>query len=114
MLSLLILFAASFIGVSGSTVTRGDVMKFSAFVEVGLAFAARTRTTRSRSVIIPSGFPALLVTTTQPTLLSSMSLATLFADAYSFVATTGLVMTSLTSILSLIPISDIAQHSQLL
>src|SRR3990170_7051482 len=106
---LLIILAASFIGASGSIVTSGKVMNSMAFALSGATFLARTLTTRSRSVIIPIGLPALFVTMTQPTLLSSMSLATWFADASSSVVTTGLVMTSLTSILVLIPISDIMQ-----
>src|SRR4030067_34535 len=107
MSSLLILLAASFIVASGSIVTTGEVMNSAALVVPGDTFFARTLTTKSRSVMIPMGFPALFATTTQPTLLSTISLATLFADASSSVVTTGLVMTSLTIILVLIPISDI-------
>src|SRR3972149_4975056 len=109
MSSLLILLAASFIVASGSIVTTGEVMNSAALVVLGTMFFARTLTTKSRSVMIPRGFPALFATTTQPTLLSPMSLATLFDDASSSVVITGLVMTSLTIILVLIPISDIIQ-----
>src|SRR3972149_7666349 len=112
MSSLLILLAASLIVASGSIVTNGEVMISFAFTASGLRFLARTLTTKSRSVIIPRGFPSLFVTITQPTLFSSMRRATLFEAASSSVVTTGLLITSLTSILVLNPISDIAQHFQ--
>src|SRR3989304_1140279 len=108
MLSLLILLAASLIVASGSIVTNGEVMISLAFTASGTRFLAKTLITKSRSVIIPTGFNALLVTITQPKALSAMRLATLFEGASSSKVTTGLLMTSLTTILVLNPISDIA------
>src|SRR4030043_2225674 len=109
MLSLLILLAASLIVASGSIVTNGEVMISLTFTASGTRFLAKTLITKSRSVIMPTGFPALLVTTTQPNWLSAMRLAALFEAASSIKVTTGLLVTSLTTILVLNPISDIAK-----
>src|SRR4030067_2483364 len=109
MSSLLILLAASFIVASGSIVTNGVVMISLAVTLPGVRFLARTLSTKSLSVIIPIGFPALFVTMTQPKLFSCIRLAMWFEGASSAVVTTGLLMTSLTTILVLNPISDIAQ-----
>src|SRR4030065_2755006 len=109
MLSLLILLAASLIVASGSIVTNGEVMISLAFTVSGLRFLVRTLRTKSRSVIIPMGFPALLMIITQPKSFLSMMLAILFEGASSSNDTHGLLMASLTNIFVLNPISDIAQ-----
>ena len=106
MLSLLILLAASLIVSSGSMVISGVVMTSFAFRVSGFRFLASTLITRSLSVIIPMGFPSLLVTTMQPRPCLSMSFATLFVVASSFMVITGLLMTSLTSIGDRNPMSD--------
>ena len=108
MSSLLILLAASLIVASGSMVTTGEVMMSLAFMASGIRFFERTLLTRSLSVMMPMGFWDLFTMITQPRLCSSMTLATLFEGASSSKVTTGLLMASLTSILVLIPISDIA------
>lgn len=105
MFSLLILLAASLIVASGSIVMSGEVMTCLALRVSGLRFLARTLTTRSLSVIIPRALPCLLVTIMQPKSSLSMSSAARFAGADSSMATTGLLMTSFTSIFDLKPIS---------
>lgn len=72
-----------------------------------MRFFARTLPTRSLSVIIPSGFPSLLVTIMHPSSCLSISSATLFTGAFSSMVTTGLLITSLTSSRDVLnPISD--------
>ncbi len=107
MFSLLILLAASVMVASGSIVSKGEVITSLALSASGLRFLAKTLTTRSLSVIIPSGFPFLLVTITQPRSSLSMSSAARFTGAASSMAITGLLMTSFTSIFDLRPISAI-------
>ena len=107
MSSLLILRAASVIGSSGSIVTKGVVIISFAFRVSGLTFFAKTLTTRSRSVIMPIDFPFLLVTIMQPKSFVSIESAAVSEVASSSMVITGLVMTSLTTILVLNPISDI-------
>jgi len=107
MFNLLILLAASLIVASGSIVINGEVITSLALTESGLAFLAKTLATRSLSVIIPRGFPSLLVTIMHPKPCSSISSATLFAGASSVMVMTGLLITSLTSSREdLNPISD--------
>lgn len=107
MFNLLIFLAASVMVASGSIVSRGEVMTSLALRVSGLRFLAKTLTTRSLSVIMPSGFPCLFVTMMQPISSLSMSSAARFARAASSMVITGLLMTSLTSIFDLRPISAI-------
>ena len=61
MSSLVILLAASLMVASGSIVTSGVVMISLPLMVSGLRFLAMTLMTKSRSVMMPIDFPALLV-----------------------------------------------------
>ena len=82
-----------------------------AFTVSGLRFLATTLITRSRSVIIPIDFPALLVTTTAPKSCISILAAALLEVSPSSIVTTGLLITSLTIIFVLNPISAIVKFT---
>ncbi len=69
----LIRLAASMRVSSGSIVMRGDVITSLAVSLLGWIFFAKTRVTKSLSVIMPRGFPSLVVTMMPPIWLSAMS-----------------------------------------
>jgi hypothetical protein len=78
-----------------------------AFTVSGLRFFAKTLITKSRSVMMPIDFPALLVTITHPKSSRSIAAAAKLEAEFSSIVTTGLLITSRTSIFVLNPISDI-------
>lgn len=88
--------AAFVIDVPGAMVIMGLDIVSATFTSDGSMFLAAMRSTMSRSVIMPVGFPALSVTRTQPTLCLTMSFETVIALSVSLAVIGGLDIMSRT------------------
>ena len=89
-------------------VTSGVVMISLALTVSGLRFLAITLITKSRSVIMPIDFSALFDNYNGAQIILFHGSGSLFEAPFSSIVTTGLLITSRTSIFVLNPISDMA------